>query len=78
ARSCALSTPAHRSGPRLSRPARSDRPELLARMTPGKFSIVPTLRAAMRAGRIGGQRYQGIWVDIGTPRRLKELEAILP
>lgn len=54
------------------------RPELVARMAPGKFSIVPTLRAAMRADRIGGQQYHGIWADLGTQHRLAELEAILP
>ncbi|HEY8010876.1 MAG TPA: nucleotidyltransferase family protein [Rudaea sp.] len=54
------------------------RPELLARLTPGKFSIVPTLRAAMRAGRIGGQHHHGIWLDVGTPERLTELATILP
>jgi MurNAc alpha-1-phosphate uridylyltransferase len=54
------------------------RPALLARLSPGKFSIVPTLRAAMRASRIGGQHHRGIWLDVGTPERLTELATILP
>jgi N-acetyl-alpha-D-muramate 1-phosphate uridylyltransferase len=50
------------------------RPELLDGLVPGRYSIVPTLRAAMRAGRISGEHYPGDWSDIGTPQRLAELE----
>lgn len=53
------------------------RPELLAAHASGKFSIVPILRAAMRDGRVGGERYRGAWSDIGTPQRLAELDARL-
>jgi MurNAc alpha-1-phosphate uridylyltransferase len=53
------------------------RPELLAAHVPGKFGIVPILRAAMREGRIGGTRHSGEWSDIGTPQRLAELDARL-
>ncbi len=34
----------------------------------------PRLRAAMDAGRIGGQRHDGLWLDIGTPQRLSDLD----
>ena len=53
------------------------RPGLLAQLKPGKFSIVPTLRAAMHAGQISGEHYRGVWADIGTPQRLAELRAKL-
>jgi MurNAc alpha-1-phosphate uridylyltransferase len=49
------------------------RPELLGELKPGTFSIVPTLRAAMRAGRVTGTHHRGTWSDIGTPQRLAEL-----
>jgi MurNAc alpha-1-phosphate uridylyltransferase len=53
------------------------RPELLAGMAPGRFPIVPTLRAAMRSGRVTGVRHGGRWSDVGTPQRLAELDALL-
>ena len=53
------------------------RPELLAGQTPGKFGIVPILRAAMRAGRVSGAHHRGAWYDIGTPQRLAELDCVL-
>jgi len=53
------------------------RPDLLAGMLPGKFSIVPLLRAAMRDGRVSGEHYPGRWSDVGTPQRLAEIDAVL-
>ncbi len=53
------------------------RPELLAGQQPGKFGIVPILRAAMRAGKVGGEHYRGVWNDIGTPQRLADIDASL-
>lgn len=62
------------------------RPELLLRcrdqwQTPGqahpRFKLAPILRAAMREGLVTGQRHDGIWLDIGTPQRLAELDAAL-
>jgi N-acetyl-alpha-D-muramate 1-phosphate uridylyltransferase len=50
------------------------RPELLDGLIPGRYSIVPTLRAAMRAGRVSGAQHSGEWSDIGTPARLAELD----
>lgn len=49
------------------------RPELLRDATPGKFSIVPHLRAAMRASAVTGTHHRGEWTDVGTPERLAEL-----
>jgi MurNAc alpha-1-phosphate uridylyltransferase len=53
------------------------RTELLTGQAPGKFGIVPILRAAMREGRVSGARHRGAWFDIGTPQRLAELDARL-
>ena len=50
------------------------RPELLLDATPGKFSIVPHLRAAMRAGIVTGAHHRGEWTDVGTPERLADLD----
>ncbi|MCE8044903.1 nucleotidyltransferase family protein [Halomonas desiderata] len=49
-------------------------PALVADRAPGEFPLAPLLRAAMRAGRVGGTHHRGRWVDVGTPERLAELE----
>ncbi|HET6720782.1 MAG TPA: hypothetical protein VFH22_14100, partial [Rhodocyclaceae bacterium] len=43
--------------------------------TPAK--LAPLLRAAADAGRLGGELHRGQWIDIGTPERLRELDAEL-
>ena len=35
-----------------------------------KMPLVHQLHAAMQAGRCGATRYDGVWVDVGTPERL--------
>lgn len=52
-------------------------PELFADRTPGRYPLAPLLRAAMARGRVGGELYAGAWSDVGTPGRLRELEARL-
>jgi MurNAc alpha-1-phosphate uridylyltransferase len=49
------------------------RPELLAAHGPGRYSIVPILRAAMREDRVTGEHFRGFWSDVGTPERLTAL-----
>ena len=49
------------------------RAELFAGCTPGRFPLAPLLRAAMGRGMIGGELYEGVWSDVGTPERLLEL-----
>lgn len=51
------------------------RPEFFFDCTPGRFSIVPMLRAAADAGTLSGSVYTGQWHDVGTPDRLAELNA---
>jgi N-acetyl-alpha-D-muramate 1-phosphate uridylyltransferase len=35
--------------------------------------LAPTLRSAMRAGRVTGEVWRGEWTDVGTPERLAAL-----
>ncbi len=49
------------------------RPEFFADCEPGRFSVVPMLRAAADDDRISGSVYAGLWRDVGTPARLAEL-----
>ncbi|TLY50410.1 MAG: nucleotidyltransferase family protein [Gammaproteobacteria bacterium] len=53
------------------------RPELVVTHTPGVFSTVPILRAAMAHGDVSGAHFRGFWTDVGTPQRLAELDARL-
>jgi MurNAc alpha-1-phosphate uridylyltransferase len=53
------------------------RPELFAGAQPGRFPLLPWLLRAREAGRLGGQKHAGRWLDIGTPERLRELDAEL-
>ena len=39
----------------------------------GRFSVVPLMRAAADAGKLGGRVYDGHWQDVGTPERLADL-----
>ena len=49
------------------------RPALFAGCSAGKFPLAPLLRAAMAQRRIHGRVYRGVWNDVGTPERLKQL-----
>jgi MurNAc alpha-1-phosphate uridylyltransferase len=53
------------------------RPSLLDGQTDGTFSMVPLLREAMRRGEVSGEHYRGVWVDIGTPQRLADINGQL-
>jgi MurNAc alpha-1-phosphate uridylyltransferase len=51
------------------------RPELFAAIVPGdKAKLAPLLLAAMDAGRISGEYFDGRWEDVGTPARLQALD----
>jgi MurNAc alpha-1-phosphate uridylyltransferase len=39
--------------------------------------LAPLLRTAMREGRISGERFSGLWTDVGTPQRLAEVDAMI-
>ena len=48
-------------------------PRLFAGCSPGKFSVVPLLHAAIRDHMVTGEVYGGEWNDIGTAERLEAL-----
>ena len=52
-------------------------PRLFTGCSPGKFSVVPLLRAAMRDHLVTGELYRGEWNDIGTVERLESLSQSL-
>lgn len=48
-------------------------PTLFSGCTAGRFALLPLLQRAIAAGRLQGQRHDGLWHDIGTPARLAAL-----
>jgi N-acetyl-alpha-D-muramate 1-phosphate uridylyltransferase len=54
------------------------RPQLFAHIERGaKAPLAPILRVAIAQERVTGERYAGVWMDVGTPERLKKLDAML-
>jgi MurNAc alpha-1-phosphate uridylyltransferase len=52
-------------------------PRLFEGCSPGKFSVVPLLRTAMREQVVTGELFSGRWDDIGTAERLEALRCSL-
>ena len=53
-------------------------PQLVASVRAGeKAPLAPLLRDAAERRRISGERYEGLWQDVGTAERLRELESTL-
>ena len=50
-------------------------PALFAGLPEGKRPLAPLLYAAIAAGKVSGERLAGPWVDVGTPERLRQLDA---
>jgi len=48
-------------------------PEFFHPIKAGKQALAPLLRAAMAKQQVSGEIHQGLWLDIGTPQRLQEL-----
>lgn len=42
---------------------------------PPRFRLAPLLRAAMQRDAISGELHEGLWADVGTVERLRQLEA---
>lgn len=40
------------------------------------LSMVPLLREAMVKNQVSGEIYEGLWMDIGTPERLREVQEV--
>jgi MurNAc alpha-1-phosphate uridylyltransferase len=54
------------------------RPRLFGTVGAGaRASLAPLLRAAMDRGAVSGERYHGLWFDVGTPARLAELNRMV-
>ncbi|MGR9116124.1 MAG: N-acetylmuramate alpha-1-phosphate uridylyltransferase MurU [Gammaproteobacteria bacterium] len=49
-------------------------PALFNKVPPGKSKLAPLLRQAISVKRVSGEKYDGFWMDIGTPERLQELD----
>ena len=53
-------------------------PAFFADVPPGTvMKLRPLLDAAIAASTLTGERFEGRWVDVGTPQRLAELDAEL-
>lgn len=50
------------------------RHEFFAGYEEGRFPLLPLLQRAAAAQRLRGRLYQGLWFDIGTPERLRDLD----
>ena len=51
------------------------RPGLFAGIPRGSIApLAPLLRAQIALGKVSGEHHQGLWVDVGTPQRLAELD----
>ena len=53
------------------------RPELFQDCCAGKFKLAPILRQAALKDCVSAELYQGLWSDVGTPQRLRLLDAQL-
>lgn len=63
------------AGPRLTYSGLAIlRPELFAGARAGVFPLAPLLTKALRENKVAGEQYHGEWTDVGTPRRLAELD----
>lgn len=52
-------------------------PDLFAGIKPEPLKLRPILNQAIAANRISAEKYAGLWMDIGTPERLQEVDWIL-
>ena len=53
-------------------------PTLFAALAPGRRPLKPVLDAAIARGELRGVRFDGTWIDVGTPERLDAARAIAP
>jgi len=51
------------------------KPQLFANIQRGtKAPLAPLLREQIAAGKVSGEHHRGVWIDVGTPQRLDELD----
>lgn len=54
------------------------RPALFSHIPRGGIApLAPLLRAQIALGKISGEHHRGLWVDVGTPQRLAELDKLI-
>jgi MurNAc alpha-1-phosphate uridylyltransferase len=54
------------------------KPALFANIMRGsKAPLAPLLREQIALGKVSGEHHHGVWVDVGTPQRLDELDKLL-
>jgi MurNAc alpha-1-phosphate uridylyltransferase len=54
------------------------KPALFDKIVRGsKVPLAPLLREQIAHGRVSGEHHRGLWMDIGTPQRLDELDKLL-
>jgi MurNAc alpha-1-phosphate uridylyltransferase len=54
------------------------KPSLFATITRGtKAPLAPLLREQIALGKVSGEHHRGVWVDVGTPERLAELDMLI-
>jgi MurNAc alpha-1-phosphate uridylyltransferase len=51
-------------------------PTLFAGLEPGRRPLKAVLDAAIARGELRGVRFEGLWIDVGTPERLEAARAI--
>ena len=49
-------------------------PQLFADLEQGKRPLAPLLKQAMQQQQVSAERLRGVWVDVGTPERLRDLD----
>ena len=53
-------------------------PSLFSRITRGSAApLAPLLRAQISIGKVSGEHHEGLWIDVGTPERLAELDKLI-
>jgi N-acetyl-alpha-D-muramate 1-phosphate uridylyltransferase len=52
-------------------------PAVFAGLAAGRRPLKPILDAAIERGEVRGLRYEGLWIDVGTPERLAEANRLL-
>lgn len=52
-------------------------PALFAGAQAGRFPLAPLLRQAIVQGQVSGECHDGIWIDVGTPERLRVVEQLM-
>lgn len=52
-------------------------PKLFRNIAYGKSALAPLLRKAMKSGKVTGEIYEGLWVDVGTVERLEEVNRLI-